>query len=86
MSETLTQFGTSFQSKIITSLITDVKFIQTISDILSSSMFDSDSNKWLVKDVSLEVNKGKIVHSITSLNFGIVNSCNSTRSLRKICK
>jgi len=51
MSETLTQFGTSFQSKIITSLITDVKFIQTISDILSSSMFDSDSNKWLVKEI-----------------------------------
>tara|TARA_A100001011_G_scaffold381393_1_gene449868 strand:- start:101 stop:1468 length:1368 start_codon:yes stop_codon:yes gene_type:complete len=51
MSETLTQFGTSFQSKIITSLITDIKFIQTISDILSSSMFDSDSNKWLVKEI-----------------------------------
>ena len=51
MSETLTQFGTSFQSKIITSLITDVKFIQTISDILSSTMFDSDSNKWLVKEI-----------------------------------
>jgi archaellum biogenesis ATPase FlaH len=51
MSETLTQFGTSFQSKIIASLLRDVKFIQTISDILSSSMFDSDSNKWLVKTI-----------------------------------
>ena len=49
MSDTLTQFGTSFQSKIIASLMVDVKFIQTISDILSSKMFDSDSNKWLVK-------------------------------------
>ena len=28
MSETLTQFGTSFQSKIIASLMSDVKFIQ----------------------------------------------------------
>ena len=51
MSETLTQFGTSFQSKIIASLLRDVKFIQTISDILNPSMFDSDSNKWLVKSV-----------------------------------
>ena len=50
MSETLTQFGTSFQAKIIASLLTNIKFIQTISDILSSSMFDSDSNKWLVKN------------------------------------
>ena len=51
MSETLTQFGTSFQSKIIASLLRDVKFIQTISDILNPSMFDSDSNKWLVKTI-----------------------------------
>jgi len=51
MSETLTQFGTSFQSKIIASLMSDVKFIQTISDILEPDMFDSDSNKWLVKAV-----------------------------------
>jgi len=51
MSETLTQFGTSFQSKIIASLLSDVKFIQTISDILNPSMFDSDSNKWLIKTI-----------------------------------
>ena len=49
MSETLTQFGTSFQSKIIAALFRDVKFIQTINDILEPTMFDSDSNKWLVK-------------------------------------
>lgn len=51
MSETLTQFGTSFQSKIIASLMCDVKFIQTISDILEPTMFDSDSDKWLVKHI-----------------------------------
>ena len=51
MSETLTQFGTSFQSKIVASLMSDVKFIQTISDILEPDMFDSDSNKWLVKTI-----------------------------------
>jgi replicative DNA helicase len=51
MSETLTQFGTSFQSKTIASLMLDVKFIQTINDILSPEMFDSDSNKWLVKSI-----------------------------------
>ena len=47
----LTQFGTSFQTKTIASLISDVKFIQTISDILNPTMFDSDSNKWLVKNI-----------------------------------
>jgi len=52
MSETLTQFGTSFQSKIIASLMRDMKFMQTINDILSPEMFDSDSNKWLVNSIS----------------------------------
>tara|TARA_X000001388_G_scaffold7073_1_gene4469 strand:+ start:3275 stop:4642 length:1368 start_codon:yes stop_codon:yes gene_type:complete len=51
MSETLTQFGTSFQSKIIASLISNIKFTQTITDILEPKMFDSDSNKWLVKEI-----------------------------------
>jgi len=49
MSDTFTQFGTSFQAKIIASLASDIKFLGTISDILQPSMFDSDSNKWLVK-------------------------------------
>tara|TARA_R110002020_G_scaffold10269_2_gene39550 strand:- start:261 stop:1628 length:1368 start_codon:yes stop_codon:yes gene_type:complete len=51
MGDTLTQFGTSFQLKIIASLMSDVKFLQTISDILQPSMFDSDSNNWLVKSI-----------------------------------
>ena len=44
MSDTLTQFGTSFQAKIIASLMTDIKFMQTISDILQPAMFDSYKN------------------------------------------
>ena len=51
MSETLTQFGTSFQSKIVASLLSDIKFLQTINDILEPNMFDSDSNKWLIKAI-----------------------------------
>ena len=31
--------------------MSDIKFIQTISDMISSNMFDSDSNKWLVKTI-----------------------------------
>ena len=49
MSEsTLTQFGHVFQAKIITSLLVEQKFLQTICDILKSTYFDSDANKWLV--------------------------------------
>ena len=49
MSETLTQYGTNFQSKILTSLITDVKYTKQILDIIEISYFDSDSNKFIIK-------------------------------------
>ena len=51
-SENFNQFGPTFQSKIISSLLTDNKFIQTISDILEPKFFDSDANKWLTREVS----------------------------------
>jgi len=49
--EKLTSFGNSFQSKVISSLITKKTFIQTISDILQQEYFDSDANKWLLKNI-----------------------------------
>ena len=52
-SDNFTQYGPTFQSKIISSLLSDNKFVQTISDILEPKYFDSDANKWL----SSEINK-----------------------------
>ena len=71
MSETLTQFGTSFQSKIIASLLRDTKFIQTISDILESSMFDSDSNKWLVKTIRDYYHEYKIQPTLEVIKYKV---------------
>ena len=51
MSESLVKYGTSFQSKIISSLLTDVKYTKQIVDILEVSYFDTDSNKFLVKSI-----------------------------------
>ena len=51
MSESLVKYGTGFQSKIITSLLVDSKFIKQIVDILEISYFDSDSNKFLIKSI-----------------------------------
>ena len=51
MSESLIKYGTSFQSKIITSLIVNNKFTKQIIDILEISYFDSDSNKFLIKSI-----------------------------------
>ena len=51
MNESLVQYGTNFQSKLITSLLIDNKFTKQIIDILEIGYFDSDSNKFLVKSV-----------------------------------
>ena len=67
MSETLVQFGTSFQSKIITSLITDNKFTKQIIDILEVSYFDSDSNKFIVKSIQDYFTKYKNVPTMEAL-------------------
>ena len=51
-SENFNQFGPTFQAKIISSLLSDNKFIQTINDILEPEFFDSDANKWLTKQIA----------------------------------
>jgi replicative DNA helicase len=51
-SENFNQFGPTFQSKVISSLLSDNKFIQTINDILEPAYFDSDANKWLTTEIA----------------------------------
>ena len=51
MSDKLSIYGTAFQIKVLSSLLTDLTFLQTSSDILSGDIFDSDSNKWLVNEI-----------------------------------
>jgi len=58
--ESLIQYGTSFQSKIITSLLLNNKFIKTVYDILEISYFDADSNKFLIKEIKKYFDKYKI--------------------------
>ena len=51
MRDKLSIYGTAFQVKVLSSLLTDLKFLQTSSDILNGDIFDSDSNKWLVNEI-----------------------------------
>ena len=45
----LTQFGHSFQIKIISALITDRDFLQQSADIVSPDYFDNDASKWIIR-------------------------------------
>lgn len=51
------KFGTSFQIKIISSILSDRVFFKTIYDIIKSEYFDSDSNEWIFKCISSHFDK-----------------------------
>lgn len=49
--DNLSKFGSSFQSKVITALITDERFLERMNEIVSETYFESESNKWIVGEV-----------------------------------
>ena len=69
--ESLIQYGTSFQSKIITSLLVNNKFIKTVYDILEINYFDSDANKFLVKEIRKYFDKYKTPPTMEALKVVI---------------
>jgi len=71
MSDTLTQFGHSFQKKIIVLLLFNRRFLQTISDIILSEYFDSDADKWLVRSIKKYYEKYKVEPTLEALKIQI---------------
>ena len=49
--DNLSKFGQSFQSKVVSTLLTDDKFLDTLSEILNPRFFESESNKWIVGEI-----------------------------------
>ena len=49
--KSLTQYGPSFQVKVLSSLLTHKEFLQNIHDILSDEYFDNQAHKWIVKEI-----------------------------------
>ena len=71
MAETLTHFGHSFQKKIIILLINDKQFMQTINDIIEPEYFDSDADKWLVRNIKEYFGKYKTTPTMETLSIEI---------------
>ena len=57
----LTQFGHSFQIKIISALITDRDFLQQSFDMVSPDYFDNDASKWIIKNTLNYFDKYKTI-------------------------
>ena len=47
----LNAYGTSFQIKVISSLLTHKEFLLNIQDVLDEEYFDSQSQKWIIKEI-----------------------------------
>ena len=49
--DTLSKYGQSFQSKVISVLLTDAKLLDSLSDIIHKKFFESEANKWIVETI-----------------------------------
>lgn len=49
--DTLSKFGTSFQIKVLTSLVSDEKFLEQTHELITDKYFESESNKWIVGEI-----------------------------------
>ena len=49
--DNLSKFGQSFQSKVVSALLTDEKFLDTLSEITSAKFFESEANKWIIDEI-----------------------------------
>lgn len=47
----LNQYGNSFQTKVIASLLTNDKFLKTVNDVITPDYFDSQSHKWIIDEI-----------------------------------
>jgi len=54
MSETLdslSRYGQSFQSKVVSALLSDKKLLESLSDIIKADFFESEANRWIVSTI-----------------------------------
>ena len=49
--DTLEKYGQSFQTKVISSLLTDIRILDNLSEIINQKFFESDVNKWIVSEI-----------------------------------
>jgi replicative DNA helicase len=49
--DTLTKYGQSYQSKVVASLISDVKFLEQVTEITKPAFFESQANQWIIGEV-----------------------------------
>ena len=49
--DTLSKFGQSFQTKVLSCLIADVRLLDTLREVIHPKFFESEVNKWVVEEI-----------------------------------
>ena len=49
--DTLSKYGQSFQTKVLSSLIADVRMLDTLNEIIHPKFFESETNKWIAEEI-----------------------------------
>jgi len=62
----LNQYGTAFQIKVLSSLLTHKEFLVNIHDILSDEYFDNQAQKWIIKEILKNYDK---YHTVPSMDL-----------------
>ena len=70
-SEPLTKYGSSFQTKVVTNLISDSAFLQTIYDLIQPEQFDTESKQWLVREIKAYFYEYKVQPTLDALKIKI---------------
>jgi len=71
LNEPLTKYGSSFQTKVVTNLLSDSAFLQTIYDLITPEQFDTESKQWLVREIKAYFYEYKVQPTLDALKIKI---------------
>lgn len=49
--DTLSKYGQSFQLKVISVLLSDIKLVDTLHEVIHTNFFEAEANKWIVEQI-----------------------------------
>lgn len=84
----LSEFGKSFQIKVIYSLIHDIKFLQDIFDIVEPSFFEREEHQWIVEMIIQYYNEYKscLTMEVLALQVKSIQSTSFQTSVKNSIK
>jgi hypothetical protein len=60
--DTLSKYGQSFQTKVLSCLIADVRLLDTLREVIHPKFFESEANKWIVEEIMEYYDEFQKVH------------------------